>query len=290
VPDPGFPYAPPKWTRWLLPGMQHGVALPNQNKLAFAYSKQAEGNNVLGLPTAGIYVERKNGVVSTDFVDHIQVGVANPASATTDTLTFPQDVHLEVFPGDVFSYNPGGAGTKIYFSTVQSVNKAVVVLWDSIPFTAGGTLTYYRAIQSHWRYAPITLGEPTFEKQWQHVQAFFSYIDGDFINVLIDSEKAPLRLYSIVPTDPLVSNLGGTVATSTKLPGQKSLPGPDSKAVGTVQWLRNCRDVVLRVDPGQAEARAARLGVEFVFAQAQRSFKLAALSALADSAKPTSTR
>lgn len=267
--------SPPRWTRWLLPGTTHGCVIPVTNKLALAYGTQPIGNNVLGAPTGGVLVERKGGVVSTDYVDYIG-NVACPALSTASQLVFPQDVHLEIQRGDKFWYNPGGAGTKVYEITVTGVAGATVTLDGSYPF-AGGTLTYLRAIQSRLRLLPITGGEPTAEKQWGSVQAYFDYFDADSLQLKIDSETSPLETFSEVFSDPRNSNTGGQI--------QGNFPGPVAPApspptpCGQIQWLRNCRDVLLRGDPGKDAARSARLGVEILCANARSSFRLAAISA-----------
>jgi len=175
---------------------------------------------------------------------------------------------------------------------VLSVSGAQVLLDNSYPFTPGGTFTYYRGIQAHWRHAAITLGEPAAEKTWNAGQLFFSYFDGDFILGLLDTEKSGSRGFSIIAADPLASVQGGTVYTSTGLPGQAKLDGPANPAipVGQLQFLRNCRNVVLRVDPAQAEARGAALGAEFVSPCAQSSFRLTAASFDADEWKVIDAR
>jgi hypothetical protein len=280
VPDAGYPPSPPQWTRWRLPGVLFGTMIPiiptspHSNRLLFLYQKAQDGVGVIGAPTSGALVERKGSVGSLDYVDFIGT-VANPATMTTNVLNFGHDVHREVFPGDVFTYNPAGAGAKVYTMRVTAVdNRGNVTLDASYPFTAGGTLTYYRGIQCRWRYAPIALGEPTAEKLFESVQLHFDYIDGDWSDVMIDSNKVPgfaTRVpWSRVYTDPPVPNTSGDIAT--------------------IPWLRNTRDVILRVDPGQAEARAARLGVEVIYAQALASFRLTALSVSAQETKTRATR
>lgn len=272
--------SPPRWTRWLLPGTTHGCVIPVTNKLALAYGTQPIGNNVLGAPTGGVLVERKGGVVSTDYVDYIG-NVACPAFTTASKLVFPQDVHLEIQRGDKFWYNPGGAGTKVYEITVTAVAGATVTLDGTYPF-AGGTLTYLRAIQSRLRLLPITGGEPTSEKQWNYVQAYFDYFDGDSIDMKVDSENSPLAGFSAVYSDPRNGNLGGQIQGT--FPGAVAGQPSPATPCGQIQWLRNCRDVLMRCDPGRDESRSARLGVEMLFAQARSSFRLAAVSAWIGSA------
>jgi hypothetical protein len=311
VPDFSYPPTPPKWTNWKLPGLLHGcVTLKTTSTssdrpcFVWALGDQAYGANALQNPLKGVQIMRRGGAVSGadvgnlwrpvhDYVDFTS-SLPNPATTTTDTLVFPNDMHQELFVGDMFAYNPGGIGTKVYWMRVLSVSGATVGLDNKYPFTTGGTLQYYRGIQAHWRFAPITLGEPTVEKQWAFVQAYFDYFDGDWIEVALDSEKSPpsLNPYSIVPSDPLASNYGGTVYTSTNLPGQATLPGPNNppSPVGTSINLRRVRDVVLRVDPGPFEARAARLGVEMRCAQALAFFRLLAISAVPQDITPVTTR
>lgn len=275
--------SPPRWTRWLLPGTTHGCVIPVSNRLALAYGIQAVGNNVLGAPTGGILLERRGGVVSTDYVDYIG-NVACPATGAASKLVFPSDVHLEILRGDKFWYVVGG---KAYEITVTAVAGANVTLDASYPF-AGGTLTYLRAIQSRWRLLPITGGEPTAEKQWGSVQAYFDYFDADWMDIKIDSENSPLAAYSTVYSDPRNSNQGGQIQGNFPAPvaGQPSPPTP----CGQIQWLRNCRDVLLRGDPGRDEARSARLGIEMLFASARSSFRLAAVSTLIGEANQVGNR
>lgn len=267
IPDPGYPPSPPRWTRWLRPGTTAGCVLPVQNKLVMAYSRQAPGSNLLNIPLGGMLVERKGGVCSTDFYDY-SGAIACPANGTTAILTFPADVHLEMARGDVFWYNPAGPGTKVYTGRVLSVAGAVVTLDTAIPF-ALGSLTYFRAIQSRWRHVPMTLGEPTSEKLWRYVQFYFDYLDGDFVDVNLDSNKAQVQTASMVSNDPVIANT--------------------SDILSKVQWLRPARDVVLRVDAGQSESRGARLGVEVTHAQALASFRLLAMSANVVEVKEAST-
>lgn len=284
VPDAGYPPSPPQWTRWRKAGTSHGMVLPQTNspssdRLIFVWSAQPAGANLLNFPTRGAYVERKGNVGSLDFTDFVG-SIANPGTTTTNVLVFPDDVHAEIFSGDLFTYNPGGVGTAVYTMRVLSVDGADVTLDASYPFTAGGTLTYYRGIQHHWRYTALALDEPTAEKLWESVQLHFDYIDADWVNVLVDSNKVQFQTYSKVYTDPLASSLGGTVSDPSSPPA----------AIGTVPWLRLTRDVVLRVDPSHEEARAARIGIEVLFANALSSFRLTAVSAATQETKERSTR
>ena len=63
-----------------------------------------------------------------------------------------------------------------------------------------------------------------------------------------------------------------------------------SATVDKAVWLRNVKDVILRVDPAQAESRGARIGMEFMFAQALARFQLVAGSASAGEWKEKATR
>ncbi len=297
VGDAGFPPQFPRLTRWLNAGALHGMVTtqtgsPNSNKLFWVFNARPDGFNLLNVPTQGGYLERKGGVVSTDFVDFIG-SIANPmGNINTNVLTFPRDVHYEIFPGDLFTYNPSGIGTTIHTMRVLSVDAGNVTLDNSYPFSIGGTFTYYRGIQARWRHTAITLGEPTAEKLWSSGQLFFTYLDADFILGLLDSEKSGARAFSLIATDPLASLQGGTVYTATGLPGQAQLPGPDSPSspAFSTQLFRNSKNVILRLDPAVAEARGAALGAEFIAPCALSSFRLTAGSFYADEYKETDLR
>jgi hypothetical protein len=260
----------PKWTRWLLPTTTHGCAVPKSNNLAFADS-------------LGVLYERRNFLVSLNYYDGFrQVGFAPPGSGTVNTVVLAGDQRANVGSGDILQYSPGGLapGTKIYLPRVIAVayaaGQTTVTLDQAIPWS-GGSLQTFPAIRAHWRFLPITGGEPTMEKQWTYLHAYFSYFDGDWLDTKLDSETVPLSDFAPTYSDPQSTNLGGELQLA--FPGSvEGNPSP-STPVGDIPWLRNCKDVILRVDPASTEARGARLGVEMQFAQALASFKLSAVCA-----------
>lgn len=259
----------PKWTRWRIPGTTDGCVLPGTNQIIFSR-------------TVDFLLERRGNVVSLDYYDAFAAlaGMAAPFSGTLSSVPFAGDLRSSIGTGDVLFYNPGGIGTKVYTPRVTGVSYAsgttTVTLDQAVPFS-GGTFTHLPAIRCHWRFLPITGGEPTMEKQWTYLHAYFSYFDGDWLDTKLDSETVPLSDFAATYADPQSTNLGGELQLSFpgSVEGNPSPPTP----VGDIPWLRNCKDVILRVDPASTEARGARLGVEMQFAQAQASFKLSAICA-----------
>lgn len=260
----------PVWSRWLLPGTLHGCVATLTNQIAFVTSSL-------------ILAERRGNVVSLDYFDNYLAlsGLTAPgASAAIVVLT--GDRRTTIGTGDLLVYNPAGVGGKIYQPRVIAVaynstsNQTTLTLDSTVPW-AGGTFNTLPSIRCRWRFAPITGGAPTEEKQWGAVQAYFKYLDGDWVDFRLDSEETPLSSFSQVYNDPRNDNFGGQIKLS--FPGDV-LPDPvPHAAVGAIQWWRNCADVVLRVDPAGVEARGLRLGLEMQHAQAQSSFKLVAISA-----------
>ena len=283
------------WTRWTKAGATSALALPIQQRLLMTFAAPLPvGNVVTGLTAKGVYYERKGGVCSMDYTDLIgglpaatyaalsvqaAAGGAPPTVVARATLTYAQDMHQQVFPGDLllFKYTDADTKTRSQYARVVSVAKAIVSMDSTGVVSPDGTNlmaqapVYYRGIPSHWRYSPAALGEPTFEKQWNLTQHAFRYFDGDWLDVQLDTEKtgAPTG-FSKAAADAKIVNTSATV----------------DKAV----WLRNVKDVILRVDPAQAESRGARIGMEFMFAQALARFQLVAGSASAGEWKEKATR
>lgn len=277
VPEDDSPQ--PKWTRWTLPGTNSGCALPVTGQFVFAFNAPslAVTNNT------GLLVERFGNVCSLDYQDAFKATTQPaPASGTTDFVVLTSDLRALIGTGDLLFYNPGGGGAKGYTPRVlavafdSSANHTTLTL-DTAVLWSGGTFLVQPAIRAHWRFSPITGGEPTMEKQWDSLQAYFTYCDADWIDVLLDSEESPLTDYSRVFLDPQLSTQGAEIQGACPLTVSPA-PSP-ALAVGKIQWLRNCRDVGVRLDPAGIEARGRRLGVEMQHAQALSRFRLAAVCA-----------
>ncbi len=280
----------PKWTPWRLPGLTCGCVVPQTNKLVFGFNNLSLLN-----VNFGFLIERRGNVGSLDYCDTFKANAVNIAapSSSASTVLLSGDLRQYFGSGDLLLYNPGGAGTKVYMPRILSVaydstaNKTTITLDQTVPF-AGGTFSFFPSIRAHWRFLPITGGEPTYEKQITYLQAYFPYFDGDWLDAKLDSESTPLSGFSQVYADPRNSNLGGQIALS--FPGSVSGDPSPPSPLNTIQWWRNCKDVSLRVDPASSESRGIRFGVEMQFAQALASFRLAAISADVGEANATGGR
>lgn len=258
----------PKWTRWTLPGVTSGCALSVTGKMVFTGS-------------AGLLVERLGNGVSMDYYDGFRATTQPaPATGTTATILLTGDLRPNIGTGDQILYNPGGSGTAGYQQRVYTItydsgtNKTTLTLDAALPWS-GGTFQVFPAIRSHFRFSPIAGGAPTVEKMFGTLQAFFTYFDGDWANVLLDTEESGFDGYSVVDNDPQNDLLGGQIQNAFQ--GDVNPDPSPPTPVGALTFLRNCADVVLRVDPGTTEVRGLRLGVDFEIAQAASRFKLAAI-------------
>jgi hypothetical protein len=126
------------------------------------------------------------------------------------------------------------------------------------------------------------------EKDWGTMQAYFTYFDGEWANILLDTEESQSEGYSQVFNDPQNDMIGGQIQNN--FPGD-TIPDPTpTAALEDITLLRNCKDVVLRLDPSTTEARGARMGVEFEIAQALSRFKLAAIALTVSETTPVGGR
>lgn len=276
VPEDDSPF--PKWTRWLLPGTTSGCALPS-GQIVFTFSAPS-------LPIGqnqGLLIERFGNGCSMDYFDgYLSTSQNAPGAGTVATVSLAGDLRALIGTGDLLFYGPGGVGNRSYLPRVIGVsyssgtNQTTVTLDQAIPWS-GGTFIVYPSIRARWRFAPITAGEPTAEKQWGAVQGFFTYFDGDWLDFQVDAEGANISASSQVFADPRQTNLGGELALS--FPGSILADPSPAAALNTIRWLRSCKDVLLRLDPGVKEARSMRLGVEMTFAQSQSRFQFASASA-----------
>ena len=116
------------WTRWTKAGATSALALPIQQRLLMTFAAPLPvGNVVTGLTAKGVYYERKGGVCSMDYTDLIgglpaatyaalsvqaAAGGAPPTVVARATLTYAQDMHQQVFPGDLLLFKYTDADTK----------------------------------------------------------------------------------------------------------------------------------------------------------------------------------